>query len=573
MKNFFSFLFISLFSVSVVLAQQKTTDIRSIDGVQFYVHEIKKQETLYGISRLYDVSSQQIIDNNLALRDKQLQVGQVIFIPVLKPQKSVSLSKPGFSSKREHIVVKKETLYSLSKKFQVQIGDILRLNPDVETQGLKEGDIIMLPEKALIQERTITPQEDEIANSSEESIDNDTQIELQKIWDKVEGDLSVTDTSSQLLTNDTLVPLVQKDVYQIALFLPFFTEVNKENMASGSPVYGKSAPALDIYCGVKMALDSLKNEGLSVNLKVYDTKNDSSNVKKLIKTPDFKNNDLIIGPLYSKQFKIVSDEANFYSIPIVCPVPISSKVLEESPYTYLTFPSSSIKLEKIGNWISENFSKEKLIIVDQDGKHKDIAKNIISKFNFLHSQDEAFVEDSAVYVNFFDLKISVVRKNMSASRKNIILLMSNDKAFVSDFITQLNLVAGNHEILLVGDEKWKDYTFIDPSYLQRLNLHLVCSYFTSENSLMLKPLQSKFYVQQGQFLSKYFLSGYNSAYYFGKQLLKAGARFSDCINNVNYTGLGMNFDFKKFNLRSGVQNTNIDFLQFKNFQFQLIDTN
>lgn len=55
-----------------------------------------------------------------------------------------SLSQP-IKAKRQHQVRKQETLYSISKIYNCDIEEILSLNPDVKNFGLREGEFIIIP--------------------------------------------------------------------------------------------------------------------------------------------------------------------------------------------------------------------------------------------------------------------------------------------------------------------------------------------------------------------------------------------------------------------------------------------
>ena len=54
-------------------------------------------------------------------------------------------------------------------------------------------------------------------------------------------------------------------------------------------------------------------------LHVFDTQNSQYVVRQICNSEDFKNLDLIIGPAFSKNIEIVSQEAKKYNIPIVSP--------------------------------------------------------------------------------------------------------------------------------------------------------------------------------------------------------------------------------------------------------------
>ena len=67
--------------------------------------------------------------------------------------------------------------------------------------------------------------------------------------------------------------------------------------------------SLEFYNGFLLALDTLKDLGLKVKLKVIDTSNDTAYVKSLISNKSIGKPDVIIGPIYTPEFKILAKYA------------------------------------------------------------------------------------------------------------------------------------------------------------------------------------------------------------------------------------------------------------------------
>ena len=77
-KYIFSFLFciISLF----FLAQAKSNNVQTVSGVKYYIHKIQKGQSLYSISKLYNVNLDDIYSINPETRIGT-KVNQEIKIP------------------------------------------------------------------------------------------------------------------------------------------------------------------------------------------------------------------------------------------------------------------------------------------------------------------------------------------------------------------------------------------------------------------------------------------------------------------------------------------------------------
>jgi len=102
--------------------------METINGKAFIIHQIGERETLYAISKRYGTPITSILEyNNTA--DAGLEVGQILKIPYIPKSKTKS------GDVTLHKVAPKETLYSISKLYNVTVDDLKAWN------NLKDGAI------------------------------------------------------------------------------------------------------------------------------------------------------------------------------------------------------------------------------------------------------------------------------------------------------------------------------------------------------------------------------------------------------------------------------------------------
>ena len=113
---------------------------KSNDGTIY--HTIQSGETLYRLSKMYGITTQEICDANPGLSTSNFRVGETICIPnVAKiPENNVTATeqegKNGQSSKTiKHTVKKGETLYRIAKNYGIEISDIHAANPELKKSG------------------------------------------------------------------------------------------------------------------------------------------------------------------------------------------------------------------------------------------------------------------------------------------------------------------------------------------------------------------------------------------------------------------------------------------------------
>ena len=91
--------------------------------------EVQKGDTLYKISRRYNVPLRGIIEENNLSAPYALNVGKVLKLP----------------SRQTHTVSKGETLYAISKKYNVDITSLSKINDLKAPYSLNVGQVLELP--------------------------------------------------------------------------------------------------------------------------------------------------------------------------------------------------------------------------------------------------------------------------------------------------------------------------------------------------------------------------------------------------------------------------------------------
>lgn len=105
--------------------QADSVGVEEENGKKFVLHKVEQKETLYSLSRRYNVSVQQIIDSN-PQAEQGLNIGQIIRVP----RNAAEYPSPSYVSVDEkiHVVKPKETIFSISKMYDVSIDDLKRWN-------------------------------------------------------------------------------------------------------------------------------------------------------------------------------------------------------------------------------------------------------------------------------------------------------------------------------------------------------------------------------------------------------------------------------------------------------------
>jgi LysM repeat protein len=100
---------------------------------------IKAGDTLYSIARRYNVSLDDLIEANPGIDPDRLAIGQVICIPLAVPPVECPAGTEPYTIKRG------DTFYKIARRFNVTLDSLLKANPGVNPDALLIGQKICIP--------------------------------------------------------------------------------------------------------------------------------------------------------------------------------------------------------------------------------------------------------------------------------------------------------------------------------------------------------------------------------------------------------------------------------------------
>jgi len=554
---------------------ERSTDKILLEGKPYYIHIVKKGQTLFSISKVYKVSQKVISKENPTVAFG-LRPGQALKIPIF-PEKS----EPEIPGETEdfvfHEIESGQTIYFIAKKYDSTVEIVLDNNPDIKIDDIAVGTIIKIPRRKyqVMEEKYEFSEQDYIfhipSQDSTYVIVKDTEFE--------------EDTSDIFCAS---LPDISNRTLEVALLLPFYLNENSERTYIDSSevddygekimevinrdekwVYPGSTYFLDFMMGVKLALDSLQKEGISVELFCFDTEADTSVVREIIETDDLAGMDLIIGPVYQYNLSIVAPYARNLRIPIVSPLSSKGSLTDSNPYLFQIVPSIDAEFEKLASYVSNYHDNNIVLIHSGDLREEDniltLKRNLFRYFAYRTFFDDVIFKE-IVYNEDFTANdiINSVEHSLSKEVENLIIVPSGQETFASEILGRLYSFSEEYSITVLGYPTWIKFRNVELKYFYGLEVQVFTPFFISYDNYMVKNFLRKykhnFNTEPDQF--SYAWKGYDIAWYFISGLSRYGDHFLQCHKEYKPQLLEAGFEFKRVNSHGGYVNNYFRMLKF-----------
>ncbi|MCO6175613.1 LysM peptidoglycan-binding domain-containing protein [Flavobacterium sp. NRK F10] len=469
-----------------------TPETETNDKSETTTHVVKTKETLYGLAKQYDVSVADLKEWNPEVAQNGLKVGQEIIVSKNYQPDNTNDTVEITTTKNTtevftHVVKTKETLYGISKQYDLSISELEELNPQLKESGLQIGDTLQL--KKVIQEKSnningnvitssigvleryyiVKPEETLFSISRKLSVSEEELLKLNP--EAVDG----VKTGMKLKLPNTFVSKSkpQADLIQtldfstrkdLVLLLPFnvtkiYTDTSRtvqENIKENKFLN----LTLDFYSGALMAIDSAKVMGLPVHVKILDVESSrsTSNIAKIIGRNDFSDVDAVIGPFQNSHVEATAQLLSQYNTPVISP--LSKEESKPLPNLYSVVPLQETMYKAVFNYM---YAKNGNVLAVVSKK-----KNSTKEYLEQHYKDVKFASYNAEGA----IDLESIRTKLVKSQKNFVILESELASQVLNVTNALVKYKKDFDIQLVVLELYDtlDYDEIPMQNLVDLNL-------------------------------------------------------------------------------------------------------
>ncbi len=453
------------------------------DGKVYYSHVVLERQTLYSISKAYNVNQDEIFNANPGLKEVGLKKNAIIMIPMASEVREESIVKEEqkntvASVQKIHIVRWYETLKDIAAKYNVSESAIIAAN-NLNDGKIKNRQKLIIPTEEYATELAPEQQEMEVAQTEEEE-----NMDLETAFDeKTEEDSSA---------------FISKDKIKTTVLLPL--------KATGS---SSSKSNMDFYSGVLLAARELGESGINIDMNVYDISNGSFGATK----NELESSDIIIGPVAATDINRIFTVAPGIKA-LVSPLDPKAEQLTERYRTIVHAPAPrTAQYEDLAQWINEDLMPgDKVMVISEKEARKGDEGKIL----------RAVIDSAHIVYTPFAYSILEGRKiqepleaNMTAEGVNRIVIASESEAFVNDVVRNLNLTIHNKfNVVLYAPAKIRTFETIEIENFHNTNLHASLTYYIDYDNADVKKFIKKYRTLFKTEPTQFAFQGYDVARYF-----------------------------------------------------------
>ncbi len=407
-----------------------------------------------------------------------------------------------------HKVKRKETVFGIAKDNGLTIEELLNANPEMKQPGyeLKKGDFIFIPYPSS------TP--------------------------------AKTQTTAQTTAKTKVVDSKSKAI-RVGVMLP----LHNEN--------GDGTRMMEYYRGVLMACDSLRCNGISVDVHAWNVA-ENADINKTLRDNAAAQCDVIIGPLYSTQVKALSDFSRKHGIKVLIPFSINAPELQSNPNLFQVYQSPTDFNESVISRFLDKFAGYHTVFIDCNDT---TSRKGIFTFGLRRRMETMGRSHSITNLKSSDAYFS---KAFSRVMPNVVILNTGRSPELNVAFAKLNNLTMNDSkvsVSMFGYTEWMMYTKYNLDNYYKYNVFIPAAFYTNPLSAKTARIEQKyrwnFHADMLQALPRFAITGFDQAYYFIKGLSMYGSKFTGAAGVVGYTPIQTPLRFVRVGDNGGYRNNSM----------------
>lgn len=411
-------------------------------------------------------------------------------------------------------VKKKDTLYGIAKKYNISVDALIDANPEMKVDGfeLKKDSYVYIPYAS--------------ASTSNQVAGTPTRTPVQTAKHQFSG----------------------KSV-RIGVMLPIHN------------VDGDGRRMTEFYRGMLMACDSLRAEGMNIDIHVWNV-NIDADITNFTKQPGAAKCNIIFGPLYSKQVHALAEFCKARDIQMVIPFSITGDDVSMYRQIFQVYQTNDRQTNNSIETFLKLFPDCHPVFIDCNDKTS-------SKGNFTFGLRTRLESHNIGYgITNIGSSDDVFAKQFSNSHQNVVILNTGRSPELTLALNKLAILKAQRpelKIKLYGYTEWMMYLGIDEAKFHEFDTYIPSTFYYNpacpRTQSLMRAYRQWFKEDMQNALPRFALTGYDYTQFFLRGFAKYGKAFKGSKSQNSWTPVQTTLRFKQVGT-AGMQN---DFFQLIHF--------
>ncbi|MBE6222895.1 MAG: LysM peptidoglycan-binding domain-containing protein [Bacteroidales bacterium] len=489
-----------------------------------------------------------------------------------------------------HLVLERQTLYSIAKAYNVTEGDLYEANPSLRETGLQKSSVLLIPvDKQKVTEKPVAqPAKQPVRQEAQapapatqepqgeykehtvrwyedlEDIARRYNVTAQEIIDynHLKSRKLTTRQVLRIPLGGAVAPKVEQpvqaeeEVAPVIEFVPTTAEEVQEEAVDSTLFLGHpkdvvdfslllplkvgntaSELNMDFYSGVLMAVKDLEAQGLKVQMHVNDLYAGMPDVDALCRS------DFVLGPVATRDIEVMLQLIEG-RVPVISPLDQKAAGLSAGYRNFIQAPTGTDnQYEDLAQWIQEDLAEgdKVLFIAEKNASNVQAAVNIrtaMARRELTYQILNYAIADGRAVPD--SLAPMMVKNGV-----NRVVVASESEAFVGDAVRNLTIMLGKgYDVVMYAPSKVRNFDSIDGTALHDVSAHISTAYHVNYGSpevdSFVRSYRALFRTEPSQFA----FQGYDTACYFVQRVARYGSVWTGKLGLELNRGLHTDFLFE-----------------------------
>ena len=466
-------------SVAAVVANAKAA-VSPTNSVHYI--KIEPGQTLYGLSREYGVTVDQIVEANPELRTEQLKAGQMLKIPPKGEVKAESGKRKAESVEAQQQAEQK------AREEKARAEAEQRARAEAAKKEAKETSSVDAIVQPIISfgnsdniDATTAPMRRPVVNPYPFD-------EVPKDFPKAQAPYynfsTVSSFNYQVRDRQDLNRLFVTVIMPLNLSKMNEISTSKFDIEQRGKKEYKVFEFIQFYEGILMALDRLQNQGVDVVLNVVDLTSDKDeDVVAAFNSYNVANSDFVIALLVKKPFAKLAELAKQHQVFVINPFSSRAEVVKDNPYVVKCMPSIEGTTKGLLDIVAKRHRGGHLYILHSNNKGAATDEKL-----YYEELQKQLAARKDIQYTFFDWSANAkLVSTLKSTEDNVIIsIYDQDKnkntVYATTLLNRLSALNKNVPVLMTTNNYLTEFPNVDFEQLQHLDYTAVTMGYLDYNN-------------------------------------------------------------------------------------------